>query len=89
MLAQLAARTVSGKTPPLVFRISLWVLVVIFLGGAVFGAWTWWRMRGQAQQMPQGQPRQGRSAQAGCMMIGAIPALLLGLFLLDWAIQVS
>lgn len=89
MLAQLAARTVSGKTPPLPFRIGLWVLVVIFLGAAVFGAWTWWRMRKEAQAMPKGQAQQGRSAQAGCMMIGAIPALLVGLFLLDWAIQVS
>ena len=89
MLAQFAARTVSGKTPPLVFRITLWALVVVFLGAAVFGALTWWRFRTQAQQLPEGQEQRGRSAQAGCMMIGAIPALLVGLFLLDWAIQVS
>jgi len=89
VLAEFAARTVSGKTPPLAFRITLWALVVIFLGSAVFGAVTWWRLRKQAQTMPEGQERQGRSAQAGCMMVGAIPALLVGLFLLDWAIQVS
>lgn len=89
MLADLAARTVSGRTPPLAFRITLWVLVVVFLGAAVFGAITWWRFRKQAEQLPEGQEQRGRSAQAGCMMIGAIPALLVGLFLLDWAIQVS
>lgn len=89
MLAELAARTVSGKTPPLAFRITLWVLVVVFLGAAVFGAVSWWRFRQEAGRMPEGQEQRGRSAQAGCMMVGAIPALLVGLFLLDWAIQVS
>jgi len=89
VLAEFAARTVSGKTPPLSFRITLWVLVVLFLGAAVFGAVTWWRFRKQAQQLPESQEQRGRSAQAGCMMVGAIPALLVGLFLLDWAIQVS
>ncbi|GGB29124.1 hypothetical protein GCM10011492_19340 [Flexivirga endophytica] len=89
MLAQLAARTVSGKTPPLAFRITLWILVVFFIGVAVAGAVTWWRLRRTAQDLPEGQERQGKSGQAGCLMAGAIPALLLGLFLLDWAIQVS
>lgn len=89
MLAGLAARTLSGKTPPLAFRITLWLLVVAFLGAAVAGAVTWWRFRQQAARLPEGEQRRGRSSQAGCMLIGAIPALLFGLFLLDWAIQVS
>ncbi|NNG38818.1 hypothetical protein HJ588_05955 [Flexivirga sp. ID2601S] len=89
VLAGLAARTVSGNTPPLAFRITLWALAIIVLGAAVAAVITWWRLRKVATAMPEGQQRQGRSAQAGCLMVGAIPALLLGLFLLDWAIQVS
>lgn len=89
MLADLAARTVSGKTPPLGFRITLWALVVLALGGAITAVVLWWRFRQKMAQLPQGQERQGRSAQAGCLLIGAIPLTLFGLFLLDWAIQVS
>ncbi|WP_265445567.1 hypothetical protein [Flexivirga meconopsidis] len=89
VLAGLAARTVSGKTPPLGFRITLWVLAIVVLSAAIAAAVTWWRLRKVAAAMPEGQQRQGRSAQAGCLMVGAIPALFLGLFLLDWAIQVS
>ncbi|RNI25266.1 hypothetical protein [Flexivirga caeni] len=89
MLTELAARTLSGKTPPLAFRITLWILVVAFLGGAVVGVVGWFRMRRKAAALPEGDERGGRSTQAGCLMAGAIPLLLFGLFLLDWAIQVS
>ncbi|HWC24398.1 MAG TPA: hypothetical protein VG502_19045 [Flexivirga sp.] len=89
MLTQFVARTVSGKTPPLAFRITLWLLVVFFLGVAVFAAVTWWRLRREVQQLPDGEEQQSKRGRAGCLMAGAIPALLFGLFLLDWAIQVS
>ncbi|WP_446665080.1 hypothetical protein [Flexivirga sp. B27] len=87
--AGLAARTVSGKTPPLAFRITLWLLVVFFLGTAIAAGIAWWRLRQEARAMPEGEDRQSRSGRAGCLMAGAIPALIFGLFLLDWAVQVS
>lgn len=89
MLAEFATRTVSGKTPPLAFRITLWLLVVFFLGAAIAAAVKWWRLRREVQALPQGEDRQTKSGRAGCLLAGAIPALLFGLFLLDWAIQVS
>lgn len=89
MLSQFAARTVSGKTPPLPFRLTIWFLALVFLGVAVAAVFTWWRLRRAAKELPQGHERQGKSGRAGCLMAGAIPAALFGLFLLDWAIQVS
>lgn len=89
LAARLATRTISGKTPPLAFRITLWLLVVFFLGVAVAAAITWWRLRRQVQQLPAGEEQQAKRGRAGCLMAGAVPALLFGLFLLDWAIQVS
>lgn len=89
MLAGLAARTVSGKTPPLPFRITLWLLVVFFLGCAVAAGVTWWRLRQELREMPDGEEQQAKRGRAGCLVAGAVPALLFGLFLLDWAIQVS
>lgn len=89
MLSQFAARTVSGKTPPLPFRITLWLLAIFFLGVAVAAAVAWWRLSREAKTLPKGEERQGKSGRAGCLMAGAVPAVLFGLFLLDWAIQVS
>ncbi|MFC6705176.1 hypothetical protein [Flexivirga alba] len=89
MLAQFAARTVSGKTPPLAFRITLWLLAIVFLGMAVFAVVTWWRLRREVQQSPEGEELQSKRGKVGCLMAGAVPAVLFGLFLLDWAIQVS
>lgn len=89
MLTELVARTISGKTPPLAFRITLWALVILFLGGTVAAVIGWWRLRQKASQLAEGPERQSRSARAGCLMVGAIPMVLFGLFLLDWAIQVS
>ena len=89
MLSQFAARTVSGKTPPLPFRITLWILAIFFLGVAVFAVVTWWRLRRETQRLPEGEELQAKRGKVGCLMAGAVPAVLFGLFLLDWAIQVS
>lgn len=89
MLSQFAARTVSGKTPPLPFLITLWLLALFFLGIAIAAVIAWWRLRRDAKALPEGEARQGKSGRAGCLMAGAIPAVLFGIFLLDWAIQVS
>ncbi len=88
-LTALAARTVSGKTPPLVFRITLWTLALLFIAFAVAGAVGWWRLRSVAGRSPESIRQQGRYAQAGCLLVGAIPAALVGLFLLQWAVAVS
>ena len=89
MLSQFAARTLSGKTPPLAFRITLWILAIFFLGIAVVAVVSWWRLRRSAKELPAGEARQTKSGRAGCLMAGAVPAVLFGAFLLDWAIQVS
>lgn len=89
MLSQFAARTVSGKTPPLAFRITLWILAIFFLGMAVFALVTWWRMRRELQRSPESEELQSNRGKIGCLMAGAVPAVLFGIFLLDWAIQVS
>lgn len=89
MLSQFAARTVSGKTPPLGFRIALWLLAAFFLGMAIFALVTWWRLRRELRQSPESDALQAKRGRAGCLMAGAVPAVLFGLFLLDWAIQVS
>jgi membrane protein implicated in regulation of membrane protease activity len=89
VLATLAARTVSGKTPPTAFLVTMWALTIIFLGLSVLGAVLWWRMRQATGTNRRGVDVQGQQAQAGCLAVGSIPALLVGLFLLTWAIQVS
>lgn len=89
MLTQFAARTVSGKTPPLPFRITIWLLAIFFLGMAAFAVVTWWRLRREMQQSPDSEGLQAKRGKVGCLMAGAVPAVLFGLFLLDWAIQVS
>lgn len=89
MLTHLAARTVSGNTPPLGFRITLWLLVVFFLGGAIVCVATWWRLRSLAKEQPGSEANGGRTVRGGFVLACAVPGVIFGLFLLDWAIQVS
>lgn len=79
--------TVAGH-PPTSFLITLWVLTVLFLGGALAAiAWA------GAQQLSglrrSGAAAGGRRLQASCLLVAAVPTLLFGLFLLTWAIGVS
>lgn len=84
----LVADTVSGNPPPTTFVITLWVLTVLALGGAVAAVVGAVRLRRKARTMPEGQPRKGKEGQSGCLLIIAVPAVLLGLFLLDWALGI-
>ena len=88
LVAGLAADTVSGNPPPTSFLITLWALTVLALGGAIAAVIGSLRLRRTARSMPEGQPRSGKQSQAGCLLIVAVPAALLGLFLLDWAIGI-
>ncbi len=88
LVAGLLTDTGSGKPPPTTFVITLWVLTVIVLGGAVTAVVGSLRLRRTARGMPEGQPRSGKQGQAGCLLVVAVPALLLGLFLLNWAIGI-
>ncbi|MBO1753863.1 hypothetical protein [Allobranchiibius sp. CTAmp26] len=78
-------RTVSGNRPPTGFLITLWVLTVVFLVIAVAALVASWKLRSLSQE----QREQGRAAQAGCLLVGGVPAGLFGLFLLYWAVQVT
>ena len=78
-------RTVSGKPPPTGFLITLWVLTVLFLAIAVGAGVAAWKLRSMSQE----QREAGRAAQAGCLLVGGVPAGLFGLFLLYWAVQVT
>lgn len=88
VVAGLLADTVSGNPPPTVFVVTLWTLTVLMLGGAAAAVLLSLRLRKVARGLPEGQPRSGKQSQAGCLLIVAVPAVLLGLFLLDWAIGI-
>ncbi|NHN55456.1 hypothetical protein G9U51_06620 [Calidifontibacter sp. DB0510] len=75
------ARTLSGNAPPLTFLITLWALTVIFLALAVVGAVAWWRGRSTATPEQRGK--------LTCLTMAGIPAGVVGLFLLNWAIGVT
>lgn len=88
-LAALAARTVSGRRPPTGFLITLWALTVLALGAAVWAIVYSIILRRRAARTTDRDENAGRRGQAGCLMVFAIPCLLLGLFLLSWAVGVS
>ncbi len=80
--------TLSGKQPPTGFLVSLWSLAAFFVLLALAAGIFAWRWRRSGLELDETQ-RQGRSAQAGCLFIGSIPAGLLGLGFLYWAISVT
>lgn len=57
------------------------MFLVIAVGALVAS----WKLRSLSPE----QREQGRAAQAGCLLVGGVPAALFGIFLLYWAIQVS
>lgn len=82
-------RTVSGKRPPTQFLFTLWGLAIFFLLLTVFAVVAGWRLRKSSAQQTDEQKRGGQATQSGCLIAGGVPSLLIGVFLLVWAIQVT
>ncbi len=81
--------TLSGNRPPTGFLITLWLLTIFFLAIAVVAPFVAWRLRAPVKSRKPGGKVRGGGAQSGCLVAGGVPSLLLGLFLLVWAIQIS
>lgn len=82
-------RTISGNRPPTGFLITLWTLTILFLLIAVSAGIAAWRLRSSVGEEADGLKRRGQATQSGCLVAGGVPSLLLGVFLLVWAVQVT
>ncbi|MDQ2850756.1 hypothetical protein V3G39_04395 [Dermatophilaceae bacterium Sec6.4] len=82
-------RTISGKTPPTQFLFTLWALTAFFLLLTVFAVVAGWRLRKSSQRQVDPDRKGGQATQSGCLIAGGVPSLLIGVFLLVWAIQVT
>lgn len=82
MLLSLAAETATVRHTPTWFVVFMWTLALVMTLGSLWALAAAWRRRGD-------DPTQGRRAQSSCLVVFAVPTLLLGLFFLSWAVGIS
>lgn len=99
-LASMSLRTVSGKTPPTAFLVTLWAMALFFTGATVAMLVAGLRLHRQARAAGPLRPgdapptdADGRpinvAGKAGCLLTAAVPCGLLAVFLISWVVGVS